>query len=111
MEKGFATLPDIVNKLEESQIEGQMLLRNAAMGAQPGTQQRPKPFQRVDMHFMKAVPIVITSIFSLAVINAVMVIAPRLQSVIDGVFIGIKRTAFLNHAANNWLDGLLLHIL
>src|SRR4051794_14436221 len=81
------------------------------MGTQPRTQERPKAFHRVDMDFAKAISIVITGKFSLAVIDGMMVIPPLLQSVINVVFIGIDGAAFDNHMLNNGLNGWLLNIL
>jgi len=80
------------------------------MRAKPGTQERPKAFHRVDMDLMKAIAILITGIFSLAMINGVMVLPPLLQSVIDRVFVGIKRTTLGDHAGDNGLDRFLLNI-
>ena len=81
------------------------------MGTKPRTQERPKAFHSVDMDFVKAIAILITGIFSLTMINGVMVVAPLLQSDVDRVFIGVKRTAFDNDGGDNGLDRFLLDIL
>ena len=44
----FATHFLVVNKLEKTEITWQFLLRNAAIGSQPGTKQRPKTFHSVN---------------------------------------------------------------
>jgi hypothetical protein len=36
-------LPGVVDELKEAEINGQLFLRDATMGAQPGAQQRPEP--------------------------------------------------------------------
>jgi len=39
-EQGFAAAMDVVHELEEAEIKRQLILRDAAMRAQPGVQQR-----------------------------------------------------------------------
>ena len=41
-EEGFSASSGVVDELEEAEVEGQLLLRDAAVGAQPGAQQRPE---------------------------------------------------------------------
>ena len=36
--QGFAPAPDVVHKLEEAEVERQLVLRDAAVRAQPGAQ-------------------------------------------------------------------------
>jgi len=57
MKQRFASLSDIVNKLEETEVQGEFLLWNASMGAKPAPQERPKPFHGIHMDFTKAVAI------------------------------------------------------
>src|SRR4051812_10063476 len=45
----LTTLPNVMNELEETQVERQLLLRDPPMGAKPGPEQRPESFDRVDM--------------------------------------------------------------
>src|SRR3990172_7262475 len=110
MKQSLATTPDIVYKLKESEIARQLFLRNATMWTQPRTQQRPKSFHRVDMNFMKAVSIFIASIFTRRMIDAFMLVAPLLQTIIDIVFIGVNQAARLNHFGEDRLNGSLLNI-
>ena len=49
-----------MNELEETQVEGQLLLGNPPVGTQPRAEQRPKALDRVDMDFMESVAIVVT---------------------------------------------------
>src|ERR1700682_3976034 len=81
------------------------------MGTKPRTQQRPKAFHRVDMHFVKAIAVLVASVFSLAMINGMMVVSPLRQSAIDRVFIRIKRATLGNDAGDDRSDRFLLHIL
>ncbi len=54
---GFAASAHVVYELEEAEIERQLVLRDAAMHAQPEAQQRPKTFDRVGMDFAEAVAV------------------------------------------------------
>ena len=80
------------------------------MWTQPGTQQRPKPFNRVDMNFVKTIVIFIAGIFTRRVIDTFVLVAPLLQAVINVVFISINQTASLNHFRHERLNGHLLDI-
>ena len=74
-----------MHELKETQVERQFLLRNAAMGPQPGAQQRPEAFGGVDVDLMEAIAIVVAGIFASAVAHGVMVETPFRQSVVNGV--------------------------
>jgi hypothetical protein len=63
------------------------------MRSQPGTKQRSKAFQGVDMHFMKTVSIFITGVLSGRVIDALAQAAPFRQAIIEVLFIRIELTA------------------
>jgi hypothetical protein len=57
------------------------------MRPQPGAQQRPKAFHRVDAHFMKAITVLVPCILSPAVADALVQVAPLRQPMIDILFI------------------------
>lgn len=99
-----------MDKFEEREIQGQLFLGNTTMRAQPGTQKRPKTFHRVDMHFMKAIAIIIASVFACRVIDRLVTEAPFFQPRLDIVFIGENQTTHLNSLFENRLDRFLLHI-
>lgn len=40
----------VVHELEEAHVQGQLVLRDTPVRAQPATQQRPAALHRVDMH-------------------------------------------------------------
>jgi hypothetical protein len=65
-----------------------MLLRYAPMRSEPSAQQRPQPFDRMDVHVMKAVTIVISRILTAEMANRLVRIAPCLQTSIDVIGIG-----------------------
>src|SRR5260221_14163830 len=62
------------------------------------------------MHFMKAVSIVITSVFTGGVIDCFVTKAPLLQTRVDVVFISENQTSHLNGLFENRLDRFLLYI-
>ena len=89
----FASPSHVVHKLEETEVEREFLLGDAPMRTQPTAQQRPKPFHRIDMYFTKAVAIFIAGVLAPAVVDALMLIAPRLQTGINAVLVGINQGA------------------
>src|SRR4029450_3352401 len=89
----FASLADVVNKLEETQLEREFLLGYTPMRAQPTPQQRPKPFHRIDMDFTKTVAIFVSSEFASSVVDTLMAVAPGLQSTVDAVLARITKCA------------------
>ena len=82
-----------MHELKEGQVQRQLLLGNPTMGSQPGAQQRPKALHRIDMHLVKAVPIVIPRIFSPTVADRLVAIAPLRQPGVDIVFVGVNERA------------------
>src|SRR6266571_5253766 len=72
------------------------------MRAKPRSQQGPKAFHGVDVYFMKAITVIIPSIFATAVTDARMRIAPLFQATINVVLIrvntGTRRNCRLDHS-------------
>src|SRR3954464_14491146 len=56
-EEGFAATACIVHELEEAEVKRQLVLRDAAVRAEPGAQQGPEPLDRVDVHLAEAVAV------------------------------------------------------
>jgi hypothetical protein len=83
----FATLSHIVNTLKKPQIERQIVLRDAAMRPKPRPEQGPKAFHGIDMHCVKALPVVIPSVFPLAMPDALRLVAPLCQATLEVVFV------------------------
>ena len=63
-EQGFAASTRVVHELEEAEITRQLVLRDAAIWAQPGAQQRPEPLHRVDVDFAEPVPVLVAGILA-----------------------------------------------
>jgi hypothetical protein len=68
-----------VHELEEAEIEWQLLLRNAPMRAEPGAQQRPDPFEGIDVDLTEAVPILVARIFAAGMTDSFVLITPVRQ--------------------------------
>ena len=100
-----------MHELKEAQVQRQLLLREAAMRSQPGTEQRPKALHRVDMNFMEAIPVLVAGVFTPAMTHRMMIKPPLLQRVIDGLFIGMdarsRRDERLDQGANRGLPDFL----
>jgi hypothetical protein len=76
----FASLADVVHKLEEPQVEREFLLGYTPMRAQPTPQERPEAFHGIHMDFTQAVAIVITSEFASSMVHTLMAVSPALQT-------------------------------
>src|SRR4051812_8388694 len=109
-EEGFSASSGVVDELEEAEIEGQLLLRDAAVGAQPGAEQRPEAFQGIDVDLAEAVAIVIAGVLAPAMADRLVAVAPVFQAGIDVVFVGIDQSAWTDRLCDDRLDGRLLNV-
>src|SRR5260221_14004184 len=80
------------------------------MRAKPRSQQGPKTFHRVDVNFIQAIPVVIASVFTLTVTDALMFVTPLLQPAVDVVFIGVYTRAQHNRGLDQRLNRALLNV-
>src|SRR6266704_6906512 len=80
------------------------------MGAQPAPQERPKPFDGIDMDFTQAVAIFISGVLSSSMIHMLMVVSPDTEACINAIFIRIHTCTWSNGLFDERFDGLLLHI-
>ena len=92
-EQGFAAAAGVVHVLEEAEIERQLLLRDAAVWSEPRTQQGPEAFQRVDMDFAEAVPILIAGVLTARMADRLVSVAPALQTSVDVALVGVDEGA------------------
>jgi hypothetical protein len=79
-EQAFTANPRVIDELKEAEIHRQLLLGDAPMGSQPGPQQRPEPFDSIDMNLVKSVAIFIARILPVAVADAAMPVPPSRSS-------------------------------
>ena len=109
-QEGLSPSLGVMHELEERQIMWEAFLRDPAVWPQPRAKQGPEPFHRVDMDFVKAVPVVISGILTPTVADALVGVAPRLESGVDVVLVRIDRTTRLDDRADEGFDGRLLDV-
>jgi hypothetical protein len=109
-EQGSAAAARVVHELEEAKVEGKLVLRDAPMGTQPGTQERPKAFDGVDMHLAEAVAILVARILSVRMANGFVLVTPDGQTGIDVVLISMDQGVWNNRIDDDWFDRGLLHV-
>src|ERR1017187_4290883 len=85
-------LADVVNELEESQIQGQLLLRHPPVGTQPRSEQGPEPLDGVDMDFAEAVTILVARELPSGMTDRFMAVTPSGQSSINIIFISVNQS-------------------
>src|SRR4051794_821781 len=107
----LATGPDVVDELEESQVQRQALLRDSSVGTEPRTQQRPEPFEGVDMHLTEAIAVVIPGVLPRRMADRLVAVAPLDQAAVDVVLIGVDRTPFGDRSLDQRADRRLLDVL
>src|SRR5690349_19408021 len=74
-EEGPVPAPGVVHELEEGEVEGQLLLRDAAVRPQPGAQQRPDPLHGVDVHLAEAVAVLVPRVLAADVAHGLVAVA------------------------------------
>jgi len=109
-EQGFATSPSIVHELEEAEVEWQLVLRDASVRAQPGAQQRPKPFHGVDVHLAEAVPVLVAGILAASMADRLVPVAPGWQAGVDAILVRVDEGARGDGGGDDRLDCGLLHV-
>jgi len=100
-----------VNELEESQIQGQLLLRNTPVGTQPRAEQRPEPLDGVDMDFAETITVLVAGELPGGMTDRSMTVSPLGQSSIDIIFISIQKSSRSDRGADQRGDRDLLHVL
>jgi hypothetical protein len=67
----------MMNTRKESHIQRQVVLRNTPVWAKPRSQQRPTAFHRLHVHFMNAIALLIASLCTTAMTDALVRVTPR----------------------------------
>jgi hypothetical protein len=106
----FASLADVVHKLEEPQVEREFLLGNAPMRAQPTPQERPEAFHCVYVHFAKAVPVFISGKLASPMVDTLMIVSLNMQASINAILVCINMCTWKDGVFDKGLDRLLLDI-
>ena len=110
MQQCFASLSGVVHKLETTEGQGELLLGNAPMGAQPAPQQRPEPFHRMHMDFTNTIAIFLSGLLASSLVHALMVVSPGTQAGINTVRIRINKCTWNDGVFDERLHRLVLHI-
>src|SRR3954470_832453 len=84
-EQGFAAATGVMHELKETEIQRQFVLRDAAVRAQPGAQQRPEALDGVDVHLADPIAIFIARILAVSVADRLVAVAPSWQPGVDVV--------------------------
>src|SRR4030095_3752264 len=106
----FASLSDVVHKLEETQVEREFFLGYAPMRAQPTPQERPEAFHGIHMDFTKTVAIVVSRECASSMVDTLMVVAPGLQTGINAILVRINKCPWQDSVFHERFDRLLLYI-
>src|SRR3954453_4832640 len=92
-EERLPAAPGIVDELEEAEIGGQLLLRDAPVGPEPGAQQRPEAFGRVDVDLAEAVAVLVAGVLAPRVAHGLVPVAPVVQPGVDVVLVRVHEGA------------------
>src|SRR3954453_100594 len=75
-EQGFAAAACVMHELKEAEIKRQLVLRDTAVRAQPGAQQRPETLDGIDVDFTEAITIFVASILSAGMAHRLVAVTP-----------------------------------
>src|ERR671933_1539860 len=75
-EQGFAASARVVHELEEAEVERQLVLRDAAVRAQPGAQQRPEALDGVDVHLAEAITVLVARVLAVGMADRLVPVTP-----------------------------------
>jgi len=73
-EQGFAAPASVVHELEEAEVERQLVLRDAAVRAQPGAQQGPESFQGIDVDLAETFAVLVAGILASGVADRLVLV-------------------------------------
>jgi hypothetical protein len=76
-----------VNELEEAEIERQLLLRNAAMRPQPGSQKRPEALEGVDVDLAEPITVLVAGVFASTMADGLVAIAETRKPGVDAILV------------------------
>ena len=109
-EKGFSASACVVDELEKAKIDRQFLLRDAAVRAQPGAEQRPEALHGIDVNLAEAVAIVIAGVLAPGMADRFVTIAPVFQTGVNIVFVSVDQSPWTDRLRDDRRDGGLLNV-
>src|SRR3954462_2570898 len=74
-EQSLSPSAGIVNELEKPEIERQLLLGDAAMRSQPGSQERPETLEGVDVELPEPVGVLVPGVFASTMTDGLVAVA------------------------------------
>ena len=107
----FSSIFCVMDKFKESDVVGQLFLRNSSMRSQPRAQQRPETFYCIYVYFTKSIAIIITGIFTSGMTYTLVLVPPLRQSAINAILVREYSSTRNNSSLNQGGDGLLFYIL
>src|SRR3954471_10293787 len=75
-EQSFSAPPCVMHELKEAEIKRQLVLRDTTVRAQPGPQQRPEAFNRVDVDLAEAITVFVACILTAGMAHRLVAVAP-----------------------------------
>src|SRR3954452_16761746 len=102
--------PGVVDELEEAEIGGQLLLRDATVRPQPGAQQGPEALGRVDVDLAEAVAVLVPRVLAPRVAHGLVAVAPLFQAAVDIVLVGVHQRALRDGGLDHRPDRHLPHV-
>jgi hypothetical protein len=106
----FAAFAGMVHKRKETEVQGEFLLCNAPLGAQPAPQERPESFPGLHMDFTQAGTIFIASALAPSMVDTLMLVAPDMQARITALLVCRNKCPWNDGVFDQGRDRLLLHL-
>jgi NIPSNAP len=75
-EQSFSAAACVMHELKEAEIKRQLVLRDTTVRAQPGPQQRPEAFNRVDVDLAEAITVFVACILTAGMAHRLVAVAP-----------------------------------
>src|SRR4051794_34302295 len=109
-EERLPAAPGIVDELEEAEIGGQLLPRDAPGGPEPGAQHRPEALGRVEVALAEAVAVLVAGVLAPRVAHGLVPVAPLLQAGVDVVLVRVDEGALGDRGLDDGPDRRLPHV-
>src|SRR3954447_25965075 len=84
-EEGLPPPAGVVDHLEEGEIGGRLLPRDAPVGPEPGAQQGPQAIGGVDVDLAGPVAVIIPGVLASRMAHGLVAVAPLVRAAVDAV--------------------------
>ena len=109
-QEGLPAFSGVVHELEERKVKREQFLRDPAVWTQPGAKQGPEAFDRVDVDFVEAIPVIISGVLAFGVADSLMPVPPRHESGINVVLVCIDQATTFDDSSDERFDRCLLDV-